>query len=84
MVVRALGKKLTENLSQPIIIENRSGGDTIPGTAAIAQASPDGYTIGVITPPEVIERLNCEINAALKSEEMIELLKKMGLERGGG
>jgi tripartite-type tricarboxylate transporter receptor subunit TctC len=54
LVSRALSAKLSEYLGQPIVIDNRSGGNTIIGTHALAQAQPDGYTIALITDAHAI------------------------------
>jgi len=37
-------------LGQPLVIENRAGGGTLIGTQAVANAPPDGYTLGVMDP----------------------------------
>lgn len=47
IVIRALQPLLGEELHQPIVIENRSGAGGNIGMAAVAQATPDGYTLGV-------------------------------------
>jgi len=44
--MRLLARKLTEKLGQPIVVENKGGAGGVIGTAAIAKAAPDGYTIG--------------------------------------
>ncbi len=44
--MRLLARKLTEKLGQPVIVENKGGAGGVIGTAAIAKAVPDGYTIG--------------------------------------
>ena len=44
--MRQLGRKLTEKLGQPVVIENKAGAGGIVGTNLIAKANPDGYTIG--------------------------------------
>lgn len=41
---RVVGKKLSEKLGQPVIIENRPGAGGIVGAEAVANAKPDGYT----------------------------------------
>ena len=38
-----------KELGQPVVIENRAGAGGSLGTAAIAKAAPDGYTIGMGT-----------------------------------
>jgi len=44
-VGRLLGARLGEAWKQPVLVENRAGGGTIIGTAAVAKAAPDGHTI---------------------------------------
>src|SRR5678815_857644 len=42
---RLMAQKHAERFGQPVIVENRPGGDTVIGTDAVAKASPDGHTI---------------------------------------
>ncbi|MEA2911803.1 MAG: hypothetical protein QOJ15_3884 [Bradyrhizobium sp.] len=49
MVGRAIGKKLTEAWGQPVIVENRPGAGGMIGTAAVAAAPPDGYTLLLVS-----------------------------------
>jgi tripartite-type tricarboxylate transporter receptor subunit TctC len=49
IVSRLVAQKLGEKLGQQFVIENRPGGNGIIGSAAIANAVPDGYTIGLVT-----------------------------------
>jgi len=42
---RLIGDKLGRLLGQSIVIDNRPGGNTIIGTQATAQSTPDGYTL---------------------------------------
>jgi tripartite-type tricarboxylate transporter receptor subunit TctC len=42
---RMIGKELQIRTGQPVIVENRPGANSIIGTAAVANAPPDGYTI---------------------------------------
>src|SRR3982751_1865711 len=48
-VARFFGAYLEKELGQPINVVNRTGGNGVVGHSAIAQAQPDGYTIGLIT-----------------------------------
>jgi tripartite-type tricarboxylate transporter receptor subunit TctC len=48
LMARILGAQLERTLGQPIVIENRGGASTVTGTAALAQADPDGYTVGMV------------------------------------
>src|SRR5215469_1326082 len=42
---RLVGQKLSEDLGQQVVIDNRPGANTIIGAQAVAKAKPDGYTI---------------------------------------
>ncbi len=46
---RIIGTLLEKELGQPVTVVNRTGGSGVVGHSAIAQAAPDGYTIGLIT-----------------------------------
>jgi tripartite-type tricarboxylate transporter receptor subunit TctC len=54
LVSRAVAAKVSEYLGQPVVIDNRPGGNTIIGSAALAQANPDGYTVALITDAHAI------------------------------
>jgi tripartite-type tricarboxylate transporter receptor subunit TctC len=45
IIPRTVFAAAEKQLGQPIIVENRAGGGSIIGTAAVAKAAPDGYTI---------------------------------------
>jgi tripartite-type tricarboxylate transporter receptor subunit TctC len=42
---RLIGQKMSEDLGQQIVVDNRPGANTIIGAQAVAKASPDGYTL---------------------------------------
>jgi tripartite-type tricarboxylate transporter receptor subunit TctC len=42
---RIIAEKLSAALGQPIVIDNRPGGNTIIGASIVASAPPDGYTV---------------------------------------
>jgi tripartite-type tricarboxylate transporter receptor subunit TctC len=46
---RVLAAKLTENLGQTFVIENRPGGGAVVGTDAVAKSAADGYTVLVMS-----------------------------------
>ncbi len=45
ILARLVGQKLTESWGQPVIVDNRGGGNGIIGTEALLKSPPDGYTI---------------------------------------
>ncbi|CAN7490384.1 tripartite tricarboxylate transporter substrate binding protein [Variovorax sp. LjRoot130] len=51
---RAIGLYLEKRLKQPVVVANRPGAGGQIGFTAIAKAKPDGYTIGIITAPNVV------------------------------
>jgi tripartite-type tricarboxylate transporter receptor subunit TctC len=42
---RLIGKEMASSLGQPVVIENRAGAGGTVGSAAVARASADGYTL---------------------------------------
>lgn len=48
-VARIVAQQLGEQLGQSVVVENRPGVGTTLGTAAAASATPDGYTLIVLT-----------------------------------
>ena len=50
ILARLVGKSLSEQLGQPVIIDNRPGAGGTIGTRAVAQAEPDGYTLLMVFP----------------------------------
>jgi tripartite-type tricarboxylate transporter receptor subunit TctC len=52
ITARIYSKKLSEQLGQQVIVENRPGASTIIGSQSVAKSTPDGYTLlitGTIT-----------------------------------
>jgi tripartite-type tricarboxylate transporter receptor subunit TctC len=47
IVIRSVSDKLAEFLGHQIVIDNRAGAGGTVGTRALANAAPDGYTIGL-------------------------------------
>ncbi|HKA41796.1 MAG TPA: tripartite tricarboxylate transporter substrate binding protein [Burkholderiales bacterium] len=49
-VARALGQKLTEQLGQSLVVENRGGANTAIASEIFVRTPPDGYTIMLNAP----------------------------------
>jgi len=45
IVARVVGQALSERFKQQFIVDNRPGGASNVGTAIVAHAPPDGYTL---------------------------------------
>jgi tripartite-type tricarboxylate transporter receptor subunit TctC len=50
ILARLIGKSITDQLGQPVVIENRPGAGGTLGTRAVAQSEPDGYTLLMVFP----------------------------------
>ena len=53
-VARVVATKLSENIGQQVIVENRPGGGTNIGSELVARATPDGYTLLVGGVPNTV------------------------------
>ena len=45
VMARTLADELSKKIGQPVVIENRPGGASIPAAEYVARAAPDGYTL---------------------------------------
>ena len=62
LLARTLGVKMSEDLGQQIVVDNRGGASGVIGTDIVAKALPDGYTLLIIQPsltinPSMIRKL---------------------------
>ncbi len=51
VMARILAQRLTTDMGQPVIVENRAGAGGMIGTDVVAKAAPDGYTLGFVSAP---------------------------------
>jgi len=49
VVARMVANKLAESFRQPVVADNRGGGGGLIGMDMTARATPDGYTMGVVS-----------------------------------
>jgi tripartite-type tricarboxylate transporter receptor subunit TctC len=54
IVARFVGQKLSENIRQQVVIDNRAGAGANLGAEIAARAAPDGYTLFMGTPAHTI------------------------------
>src|SRR5690242_10738090 len=47
-VARLVGQKLSETWGQPVVVDNKPGASNTIGTAFVAKAAPDGYTLVIV------------------------------------
>jgi tripartite-type tricarboxylate transporter receptor subunit TctC len=76
VVPRLVFERLSAELGQPIVIENRAGGGGTLGTAVVAKADPDGYTVlahssALTIAPAIFTNLTYDATKDLSSALMI-------------
>lgn len=56
-LARTLGQKLNDLYGQQVVIDNRPGAGGVVGSTLIAKGAPDGYTLGMIGQPHLMQPL---------------------------
>ena len=83
LAARAIAPHLQQVLGQPVVVENRAGGASVPGVESVARAPADGYTLltGTSGPlgvnPSVMPRLPYDVEkdfAFISNVVMVPLL----------
>jgi tripartite-type tricarboxylate transporter receptor subunit TctC len=54
IIGRILADAMQRKLAKPVIVENKPGAGGIIGNDIVAKASPDGYTLGIMTAGQII------------------------------
>lgn len=68
VVARLIGPRLSAELGQPVVIENRGGAGGMIGGAQVAKAQPDGYTL-------MLDASNHAQNPAIHARMQFDTLK---------
>ena len=68
ILARVIGKGLSEKWKQPVVVENKPGGDATIGIDIAAHAEPDGYTLAMVLTTHAVQ-------ASLKSGLPYDLLR---------
>src|SRR3546814_8017894 len=69
MLARVVGKNMSDNLGQSVIVENKPGANGMLGSSMVAKSAPDGYTLVVASPG------NHAANASLYKEVPYDTIK---------
>jgi tripartite-type tricarboxylate transporter receptor subunit TctC len=62
IIARLIGQSLSERLGQSFVVENRSGASSNIATEAVVRASPDGYTLLLITVVNAVNTTMYKLN----------------------
>ena len=54
IIGRILADSMQVQLGKPVVVENKPGAGGIIGNEAVANADPDGYTLGIMTAGQII------------------------------
>ena len=73
---RIVAQRLSEQLAQPVLVDNRPGAGGTIGTDAVAKAAPDGYTIlaassGPVTISPLVQKVPYSVERELAPVHMV-------------
>jgi tripartite-type tricarboxylate transporter receptor subunit TctC len=54
IVTRLVAQKINEAWGQQVIVDNRPGGAFVIGSDIVAKSNPDGYTVGTLLTPHIV------------------------------
>jgi tripartite-type tricarboxylate transporter receptor subunit TctC len=54
IIGRILAEHMQSKLGKPVVIENKAGAGGLIGNEAVANAAPDGYTLGIMTAGQIV------------------------------
>jgi tripartite-type tricarboxylate transporter receptor subunit TctC len=53
IAARVIAQKLSDNVGQPVVVENRAGANGNIANELVARAAPDGYTLGLLADSQI-------------------------------
>jgi len=53
IAARVIGQKLSENIGQPVVVENKVGANGNIANELVARAQPDGHTLGLLADSQI-------------------------------
>ena len=71
IAARVVAQKLSDNVGQPVVVENRVGANGNIANELVARAAPDGYTLGLLADSQIT------INPHLYKKMSIDTLKDL-------
>jgi tripartite-type tricarboxylate transporter receptor subunit TctC len=92
LAARKVAELLAPRLGQSVVVENQGGGGGIPGTAAVATATPDGHTLlvgatGPLVVSPSVKKLTYDVDKDLKpiaeiwrSSQLLAVPAKLGVK----
>jgi len=79
---RSIAARLSENVNQPVVVENRPGAGGNLGLEATANSAPDGYTIALTSPgiaisPLLYSKLNYDPDKGLAPVSLVAYIQNI-------
>ena len=81
VLARAIGQKLGDHLKQPVIVDNKPGGNANIGVEFVANAPADGYTVLITT--NTTQAANEHLYKKLSYDPVKDFAPVTGLGKGG-
>src|SRR6266851_3147287 len=72
ILTRLVGARLEARLGKPVVIENKPGAGTVIGSTAVAQSTPDGYTLLMATPTPMA--INVTVHKSLPYDPAVDFV----------
>lgn len=79
LVARLMSTELQQRLGQPVVIDNRPGGNESIGPDAVAKAAPDGYTLGILSATHSINQTSAGIRLPFDPQAFVPIAPMMSV-----